>query len=50
MLAEDQGRFRPDVNEASGAGLLGSAEHTPGALDVDAIPGVRRPRATKAAQ
>src|ERR1017187_4689601 len=32
----------PNVNEAAGASLVRSAEHTPGALHVDAIPGVRR--------
>jgi len=42
MLAADYGGFRPHVNESPRAGLLGSAENTPGSLDVDAIPGVRR--------
>jgi len=37
-----RGGFRADVDEAAGAGLLGSAKHTPGVLDVDPIPGVRR--------
>jgi hypothetical protein len=51
MLATDYGGFRPHMNEAAGAGQLGSGEHTPGALDVEAIPGVRWSLcSTKAAQ
>jgi hypothetical protein len=38
MLAADYGGFRPHVNEAAGASLLGRAEHAPSALHVDAIP------------
>jgi hypothetical protein len=38
-----KGGFGADMNEAADAGLLGSSAHTPGALDIDAIPGVRRP-------
>jgi hypothetical protein len=30
------------MNETAGAGLLRSPEHTPGAVHVDTIPGVRR--------
>jgi hypothetical protein len=48
MLAADDGGFRADVNEAAGAGLLGSGEHTPGTLHVDAIPGVTGKQGWKA--
>lgn len=40
-LLTGQGGFGADVNETAGTGPLGSAEHMPGALHVDMIPGVR---------